>query len=179
MLNLELSDPPKYVPDTSAVPEAYLSASFDTVDLSGHELVRDFFADYLRHFSHSGRDSLVLMPGELAARVFVALYRAIGERVTADCARFISWPAYSAWLRSEGWSAENRLLDGLWGTRFVFLWDVAFEKEMDNFGVAVRDCIATGRKLYIFTRDVDLLARLPEDIAAALDGKALPVTIKD
>jgi hypothetical protein len=104
----------------------------------------------------------------------------VASRTTADRVRFWDWPAHSAWLRSLGdWGSGHALLEGMWGAGFLFLYDVRLEKDMALFGAAVADCVSSGRRLLVFTRDDGLLERLPEDAAAALDGKALPVRIKD
>lgn len=176
-MKLELEGSDLFTPDMSNVPDRYVQESFHSVDVP--ESVQNFLVEYLKGFSHSGKDSLVLRPGELASKVFVALYRAVASRVTADCVRFWNWPAYSAWLRSQGWAGENELIDCMWGTRFLFLFDVHVEKDMLLLGTVVNDCISTNRKLFLLTRDDGFLGKLPEDVAQALDLKTLAVRIKD
>lgn len=181
MDKLEFLPPVMYSPSMAAVPIKYLTVSFENIDFAGKTKLKDFLAGYLKEFKHDGRDSLLLYPGELAHQIFIALYREIASRVSAESTLFLDWPVYVATLRASWNKAEQQLQEDTADARFIFLLDLSFPfKEAEQwFCWILERCWISTAKLFAVTRRANVLDGIPKEMAVLANEKIFEVKIND
>ena len=138
--------------------------------------------EYLTHFKYIDRDSLVLYPTDFSYKVFVALYRAISERTSADKYAFFNWPAYTASLKTLRDRAEQKIRDDLFDKDFCFVFDLMlYDKPViDMFCRVLNEAYIQKMKLFVATRiDVkDMQSYLPLEIFQLYESKMLNLAVK-
>jgi hypothetical protein len=179
---LQFEEGNQFTPNMLLVPAQWDKNSFDTVDFTGKEKLKDFLELYLSRFDYDGADSLILRSTDFAYQLFVALYKEIGSRISADSYRFYNWSEYVAGLSAKGYKAESDMLEDLFDTSFVFMFDVTFSQKQsfDYFSKIVQYVYINGIRMFICTRvnTADVIEQFDKETQRLLKSKFVEIEIK-
>lgn len=154
MNKIEFEEHKEFIPYSGCIPGKWDKFSFDNLDFTGKEKVKEFIISYLENFSISNRDSLMLYPSDWAYKILVALYKEIGSHIPVDAYKFIDWPDYAAKIKGLGYKGEKQVFEDMFGTNFIFIFDLTLSTEdhIKLFTALVDYAYIHGVKTFITSR---------------------------
>jgi hypothetical protein len=118
-----------FLPYIACIPGSWSMHSFDNLDFTGKEKLKEFILHYFEHLEYKGRDSLLLNEGNFAFKLFISIYKEIGSYIPVDTCKFLDWAEYSAKIKGLGYKGSLKLVEDLSSANFVFIFDLFLNSE--------------------------------------------------
>ena len=179
---LTFSEPYKFTPFMSCIPMAWVECSFDNVDFTNRNELKNFLEVYFKNFDFEGGDSIALGRGKFAYSLMIAIYREIAGRLDTQAYTFFNWPEYAAKATALGYKGEQKLMDDMLDVKFIFIFDYVnvTPNQIKYFKQILNYCYVNNIKLFMSTRIEmeDIIKDLDSQMANIFEKKFSMVEIK-
>lgn len=155
MITLKFLKPADYTPYTGNIPAKWLNHSFDNLDFTGKDVLKDFVCSYLKSMSSDGRRCLLLhTSGTFAYALTIALYKVVASYLAVDTYFFMDWLPYLSRIKAQYGKGDDLVVQDLYGKSYVFIFDLSLstDEARSTFQLIVNYLLSVNASMYICTK---------------------------
>lgn len=156
MDTIVINEPQVFPVYESCLPDNWLYCSFDNIDFSTKQELKNFLIEYFKYFKiQDCLDSLIMYNSDLAYRILIATYKEVSKRLSVDNYRFISWHDV---LSVSNYEFDSYINENVSFISFLFLFDVTLlTKDSIRYFISILNyCYINNIKLLCCTRHDEL-----------------------